>query len=231
MNAGLLAGAATATWLGILTSISPCPLATNIAAVTFIGRRAGNGRAAFLSGIAFTLGRAATYVIIGAIVVTGLLSVPGVSLFLQRYVNKLLGPILVLVGMFLLELIQPDLSFGGDAGGARLRTKAAESGNWGAALLGALFALSFCPVAAALFFGSLVPLSVEQNSRVVLPLLYGLGTGLPVLAVAGFLVSGETALARAFDRVMAFEKWARMITGAVFVLVGIYFCIRFIFLA
>lgn len=231
MTDGLAAAAVTAFWLGILTSISPCPLATNIAAVTFISRRVGHAGWALLAGVGYTLGRAAAYLAVGGIVVAGILSIPGVSQFLQRYMNKLVGPILVIVGMFLLDLLRVNLPFGQAGGSEGLRERAAKSGFWGATLLGALFALSFCPVSAALFFGSLVPLSIRHESRILLPLLFGIGTGLPVVAVAALVASGESALARAFHRITAVEKWARLATGLTFVVVGIYLSIRFIFLA
>ncbi len=181
MTPELAPAVATALWLGILTSISPCPLATNIAAVSYIARRIDRPRLVLLSAFTYSLGRAVAYAAVSAVVVLGLLSVPGVSQFLQRYMNKLLGPLLVLVGMYLLGLL---ISFGVSttAGSDELRKKAAEGGVLGAALLGALFALSFCPVSAALFFGSLVPLSLQHGSKVVLPVVYGLGTALPVVA-------------------------------------------------
>ena len=226
---GFLLAAASAFWLGILTSISPCPLATNIAAISFIGRRAEGAMKATLSGLAYSLGRALAYTGLGAVVVLGLLSVPGVSNFLQRYMNKLLGPLLILVGMYLLGLLGFTLAT--SVGSQSLRERAASSGIWGAGFLGILFALSLCPVSAALFFGSLIPLAVAQESKVILPMLYGIGTGLPVVAVAALLSLGEKTLGRILHRLDAVQRWAQRATGAVFILVGIYLSVRFIFLA
>jgi len=173
----LLLGVASALWLGILTSISPCPLATNIAAISFIGRRVGSTRHVLLSGLIYALGRMVTYLALGILLVASILSVPEVSNFLQEYMNKLLGPILVLVGMFLLELIQPNLSGSGIS--EKMQRRVEKSGVWGAGILGIIFALSFCPLSAALFFGSLIPLSLKHGSSVFLPSLYGIGTALP----------------------------------------------------
>ncbi len=226
---GLLVAAASSFWLGILTSISPCPLATNLAAVSFIGRRAEGAPRAALAGIVYSLGRSLAYSLIGAVVVLGLLSVPGVSNFLQRYMNKLLGPILILVGMYLLGLLGFTLAT--TIGSQRLRDQMAGGGLWGAGVLGILFALSFCPVSAALFFGSLVPLAVAQESKVILPVLYGIGTGLPVVAVAALLSGGENALGKFLHRLDSVQRWAGRATGAVFILLGIYLSIRFIYLA
>jgi len=219
---------ATALWLGILTSISPCPLATNIAAVSYLARRADRPRLVLLSAFTYSLGRALAYAAVSAVVVLGLLSIPGLSQFLQRYMNKLLGPLLVLVGMYLLGLLSAGLST--SAGSEELRKKAAEGGVFGALLLGALFALSFCPVSAALFFGSLVPLSLQHGSKVVLPVVYGLGTALPVVLLALVATGGTKALGAALKKVGTFEVWARRITGVVFVAVGIYLSVRFVFL-
>jgi cytochrome c biogenesis protein CcdA len=224
----LLAGA-SAFWLGILTSISPCPLATNIAAVSFIGRRADGTLKAALSGLAYSLGRALAYTGLGAVVVLGLLSIPGVSNFLQRYMNKLLGPMLILVGMYLLGLLGFRLAT--SVGSQALRERAASSGILGAGFLGILFALSLCPVSAALFFGSLVPLAVAQDSKILLPMLYGIGTGLPVVVVAALVSGGERTLGSALNQLDKVQKWALRITGAVFIGVGIYLTIRFVFLA
>lgn len=228
MTGELVPAIATALWLGILTSISPCPLATNIAAVSYLARRADRPRLVLLSAFAYSLGRALAYAAVGAVVVLGLLSVPGLSQFLQRYMNKLLGPLLVVVGMYLLDLIRPGVST--TAGSEGLRKKAADGGAPGALLLGALFALSFCPVSAALFFGSLVPLSLRHGSTVVLPVVYGFGTALPVALLALVATAGSKALGAAMGRVGAFEALARRVTGVVFVAVGIYLSVRFVFL-
>lgn len=228
MTAFLVAGL-SAFWLGLLTSISPCPMATNLAAVSYIGGQVGRGRAALISGSAYVLGRALAYAAVGALVVVGLLSIPAAANFFDQYMNRILGPLLVLVGMVLLGLIR--LNFSTSVGGMGLRERAARGGPIGALLLGVLFALSFCPVSAALFFGSLVPLAVEQGSRVTLPLVYGVATGLPVLVLAVFIALGSGALGTALDKLSAFEKWGRRVTGTIFILVGVYYTFRFILLA
>ncbi|MGM0576011.1 MAG: aromatic aminobenezylarsenical efflux permease ArsG family transporter [Myxococcota bacterium] len=218
----------SALWLGVLTSVSPCPLATNLAAVSFLGRQVGSRRRAVASAGAYVLGRALAYAVIGALVVAGVLSIPGAAGFLERYMNRLLGPILVLAGMALLGLLP--LSFG-VPGGDGLRDRAARSGLVGALLLGVLFALSFCPVSAALFFGSLVPLSIHHQSTAWLPLVFGVGTGLPVFALALVLAFGAGALGGVLRRLDTFQRWATRATGVVFVGVGLYYTVMFIFLA
>jgi cytochrome c biogenesis protein CcdA len=102
-------------------------------------------------------------------------------------------------------------------------------GIWGAGLLGVIFALSFCPISAALFFGSLIPLSVKSGSGLMLPALYGLGTGLPVLLFAVLIAFGAQWVGRAFNKLTQLELWIRRVTGGIFILVGIYYCLMYIF--
>ena len=223
----LLWGTLYALWLGILTSISPCPLTTNIAAISFVGRRIEKPAYVFLSGLLYTLGRTLAYVVLGALLVTSLLSAPLVSHFLQKYMNKLLGLVLIVVGMFLLELIRLTPSGGGMSD--RMQKRVEALGIPGAFLLGALLALAFCPVSAALFFGSLTALSVQYNSPFLLPFVYGVGTALPVLVFAVLLALGAQWVGKAFDRLVQLEKWLRLTTGAIFILVGIYLVLVHIF--
>lgn len=220
-------GAATALWLGILTSISPCPLATNIAAISFIGRRVGSTRHVLLTGALYTLGRALAYLALAALLVASLLSAPGVSHWLQKYMNKLLGPVLILVGMVLLELMP--LTFSGGGVSERMQRRVERLGIWGAGLLGIVFALTFCPISAALFFGSLVPLAVKWQSSVLFPALYGIGTALPVIAFAALIAVGAQQVGKVFNATKQFERWAQRLTGGLFLAIGIYFCLAYIF--
>jgi len=216
-----------ALWLGILTSISPCPLATNIAAISYIDRQIGRTRRVVLTGLLYTLGRMLTYAVLGALIVASMLSVPELSYALQKYMNKLVGPVLIIVGMVLLELISFDLPASGLL--EKLRQRADMLGGASAFLLGVLFALSFCPVSAALFFGSLVPLAVKYKSGLLLPSLFGIGTGLPVLAFAVLLAAGASWVGRAYNKLTQLELWVRRITGVIITAVGIYFCLAYIF--
>ena len=222
-----LLGMLTALWLGVLTSISPCPLATNIAAISFIGRRVGNSRHVFLSGVLYTLGRTFTYLFLGVLLVKSLLSAPHVSHSLQTNMNKILGPILIVVGMFLLELFR--FSVPGLGLSEKMKRRVEGMGMGGAALLGIVFALSFCPVSAALFFGSLIPLAVKSGSETLLPSVYGVGTALPVVMFAVLIAFGAHSVGKVFDRITQVERWARRITGVVFIGIGIYFSLAYIF--
>jgi cytochrome c biogenesis protein CcdA len=216
-----------ALWLGVLTSISPCPLASNIAAVSFIIK--GVDRTAYVlsSGMLYTLGRVIGYTVLGILIASSLLSIPQTSYFLQNYMNKLLGPILIITGLFLLEIFQ--LSFLGFSFSEKVTGRLNNLGMWGSLPLGMLFALSFCPISAALFFGSLIPLSVKNNSLVFFPAMYGIGTGLPVLLVAILLAAGIKNIGSIFKKITRFEYWMRKTTGVIFILVGIYYVLTHIF--
>lgn len=214
----------TALWLGILTSISPCPLSTNIAAVSYVGRRVGSGRAVLLSGALYTSGRSLAYLVLGAASVWSLMSMVSVSSFLQGTFSRLLGPILIVLGLLLLGVFEFSVPSVGVSDGLQARVD--RAGVWGAGILGLVFALAFCPVSAGLFFGGLVPLAVEQNSPLLLPLVYGIGTALPVIVFAALLAAGARRLGEALDRVQVFERWARRVTALVFIAVGIYETLR-----
>jgi len=217
----------SALWLGILTSISPCPLATNIAAVSFIGKNITCPYKTVMAGLIYTTGRILSYVLLGIIIVTGLLSIPAIANFLQHYINIILGPILILVGIILLEIIKINFSAGFASTG--LHEKVKKFGLFGALLLGIIFALSFCPISAALFFGSLLSLSIEHNSKILFPLVYGIGTGLPVVLFAIIIAFSANSLGKAYNSLVKFEFWMRKITGILFILAGIYFIATHVF--
>ncbi len=214
------AALAAALWLGLLTSVSPCPLAANVAAVSYVARGAAHPGRVLLTGAAYTLGRAVTYAALAALVTFSLLNLPVVSHFLQTTMVRVLGPLLILAGMVVLGLLP--LPFRGPDPGRRLAARASRGGILGGGMLGMALALSFCPVSAALFFGSLLPLALHHRSPVVLPSVYGIGTALPVVGFAVALALGARSLAGGFDRLTRLDLWARRLTGAVFIGVGLY---------
>ena len=239
--------AVAALYLGVLTSISPCPLATNIAAISYIGRKVENSRLVVRAGLLYTLGRLLVYLTLAALLATTALSIPAVSMFLQKYMHLLLGPILVILGMFLVGLIR--FSGGGTTMSEAMQKRIDAMGIWGALPLGMLFAVSFCPGSAIWFFGLLallmgaeaevitgtlrgvgivLPEASLPGGTIVLPLVYGMGTALPVLVVAFLLAYSAQSVGKAFDVLSKIERWARTITGGIFVALGIYFCMKFI---
>jgi cytochrome c biogenesis protein CcdA len=215
---------ATAVWLGFLTSISPCPLATNIAAVSFVGRRVGRVGLVLSAGLLYTLGRTLTYAVLGMLLVGGLLAAPQLSHVLQKYMNLFMGPLLILVAMVLLKMIAFKTG-SGTAMTAAMRSRIEKMGVWGALPLGIFFALSFCPTSAALFFGSLLPLAVKFDSGVLLPGAYGVATGLPVLLFAFLLAFAANQVGRAYDKLARFEAAAQRVTGLIFLTIGVFMTI------
>lgn len=210
----------SALWLGILTAISPCPLATNIAAISFISKNIDCPYRTVWAGFLYTLGRVLTYVVLGFIVVGGLLAVPSVANFLQHSINKFMDPVLILIGLLLLNVIKLNFNFG--VKHEKFQEFAETSSFLGAFLLGIIFALSFCPVSAALFFGSLTSLAVEYNSRLTIPAMYGIGTGLPVVIFAVVIAFSMHKLGEIYNNMVTFETWFRKITGWIFVIGGCY---------
>ncbi len=213
--------------LGIFTSISPCPLATNIAAISYIGRKLGDSRHVFLTGLLYAIGRTVAYVALASVLVAGLLSVPKVSFYLQEYMHLAAGPLLILVGMILLGLIE--IQFGSGGIGAGLQKRVDALGVWGALLLGIVFALTFCPTSAALFFLQLIPLSIDVNSTIALPAVYGVGTAVPVVVFAVLLATSAQLVGKAYNVLAKVEWFARMATGSIFIAVGIYFSLVHVF--
>ncbi len=216
----------SAAWLGVLTSISPCPLATNIAAISYIGKRLDNPRAVMLSGLMYTVGRMVAYTALGALVVGSVLSIPEVAMFLQKHMNKALGPLLIVAGVLLLDMIRLRAYGGGVSEQLALRVQ--KWGIWGPLALGVLFALSFCPISAALFFGSLIPIAIDHQSSLVMPMVYGVGTALPVVAFAILIAMGARFLGNIFNKVSVFEKWARRVTAVAFIIVGGYYVLVYL---
>lgn len=237
----------TALYLGVLTSISPCPLATNIAAISYIGGRVGDSRGVIHAGLLYTLGRCLLYVALAGLLTWTSLSIPMVSMFLQRYMHLLLGPIFLVLGMFLSGVVTFDV---GSGISQQLARRVDAMGVWGALLLGALFAVSFCPTSAAWFFGLLaltlgsdsgaivgvmakvgitMPSSTITGGSILLPVIYGIGTAIPVIVVAILLAYSAKSLGTTYKAIGKVEWWARMTTGCVFILLGIYFSLVYVF--
>lgn len=209
-----------AAWLGLLTSISPCPLATNIAAVSFLARRMHSRRLAVVGALVYAAGRALVYLLIGVLITWGAASAPVLSVSLQRFIAPFLGPLLILVGLVLLGWLKLPVDFGfkSEVTAERL----ARRGMFGEFLLGALFALTFCPVSAALFFGALIPLAFAQAQAWPLFAAYGLATALPVGALAVLLALGVGAARTLIQRVQTSQQHIQKASASIMILVGVW---------
>ncbi len=219
------APAFTAFLLGLLTAISPCPLATNIAAIGFISKDIENRQRIFLNGVLYTLGRVIAYTLLGIILISILKE--GASVFgIQKAVGKwgelLLGPLLLIIGLFMLFGSRLNLpKFGFDGKGEGL----AKKGGWGAFLLGVLFAMAFCPSSGVFYFGMLIPMSVTATAGWLLPILFAVATALPVLVVAWILAFSVEKVGEFYGKMQSIQKWLNIIVGALFVIIGIYYSV------
>ena len=217
----------TAFLLGLLTSISPCPLATNIAAIGFIGKHIENRRRIFVNGLLYTLGRAVAYTALGAVllvVLKGGSSLFGIQKFIGKYGEMLLGPALLLVGGFMLvgdRLNLPKLGFRGSGEGL------ARRGGRGAFLLGMLFAMVFCPTSGVFYFGMLIPMSATATAGWLLPIVFAMATALPVLVVAWILAFSVGRIGAFYGKMQTVQRWLNWIVGGLFIAIGIYYCTVF----
>ncbi|WP_302401612.1 aromatic aminobenezylarsenical efflux permease ArsG family transporter [Alistipes communis] len=217
----------TAFLLGLLTSISPCPLATNIAAIGFIGKHIENRRRIFVNGLLYTLGRVVAYTVLGAVllvVLKGGSSLFGIQKFIGKYGEMFLGPALLLVGGFMLvgdRLNLPKLGFKGSGEGL------ARRGGRGAFLLGMLFAMAFCPTSGVFYFGMLIPMSATAAAGWLLPIVFAIATALPVLVVAWILAFSVGRIGAFYGKMQTVQQWLNWIVGGLFITIGIYYCAVF----
>ncbi|MCU4177448.1 aromatic aminobenezylarsenical efflux permease ArsG family transporter [Carboxylicivirga sp. N1Y90] len=212
--------------LGLMTAISPCPLATNITAIGFISKDLNSQRKVFLNGLIYTLGRAISYTAIGVIFYFGA-SQFNLSGPLQEWGEKLLGPILIIIGLFMLGVLKmniPGMSYLTD----KMEDKS-KSGFWGVLLLGIVFALAFCPYSGVLYFGMLIPMTVASPSGLILPLVFAIATGIPVIIFAWLLAFSVGSIGQLYSKIKTFEIWFRRIVAILFIVIGVYYVIVLFF--
>lgn len=213
----------TAFLLGLLTALSPCPLATNIAAIGFIGKEMEDRKRVFRNGLLYTLGRILAYTLLGFVLI--LILKEGSSMFgiqetIGTWGERVLGPALFVIGLFMLfgdRLNLPRFGFKGNAEGL------ARKGGWGALLIGVLFALAFCPTSGVFYFGMLIPLSATTTAGYLLPLVFAIATALPVLVVAWILAFSVQQMGRFYGRMRTVQRWMNLFVGVLFIAIGIYY--------
>jgi cytochrome c-type biogenesis protein len=208
--------------LGLMTAISPCPLATNITAIAFIGKDIENKRRVFLNGLIYTFGRAFTYTGLGLIFYFTA-SQFHISRFIQQWGERLLGPILIIIGVFMLDIIK--IKFPGLGKLSQKLEEKSRTGYWGVFLLGLVFALAFCPYSGVIYFGMLIPMTISSPNGLYLPVLFAIGTGLPVIIFAWIIAFTVGGIGKLYDRIKIFEKIFRKIVAILFLIAGIHFVI------
>jgi len=211
----------TAFLLGILTSISPCPLATNITAIAYISKEIKKVKNTLLNGFFYTLGRGFSYTILATVIYFGVSSFE-VSRIFEGWGDKILGPVLIIVSLVMFGVIKINIS-GQNQNIERLKEWLSNKGYIGSLLLGALFALAFCPYSGILFFGVLIPLVLNSTESLLLPPIFALGTGLPVIIFSFLITFSIQRVGRAFKIIQKTEKIIRFIVASVFLSSGIYY--------
>ncbi|TAJ14278.1 sulfite exporter TauE/SafE family protein [Marinilabiliaceae bacterium JC017] len=213
----------SALLLGLMTAISPCPLATNITAIGFISKELNNRNRVFYNGLIYTLGRAIAYTGLATILYLGAdqFKISGVF---QQYGEKFLGPLLILFALLMLGVLKFNIP-GFSSLSNKFQNKSGHT-YWDALLLGILFALAFCPYSGVLFFGMLIPMTIESASGLYLPVIFAIATGIPVIIIAWLLAYTVSGVGNFYNRIKSFELWFRRIIAAVFLIVGIYYVIE-----
>ncbi len=212
----------TALVLGLMTAISPCPLATNITAIGFIGKDIENRDRVFYNGLMYTLGRAVSYTLLAVVIFLGADQF-AVSGIFQRYGSKITGPVLIIIGLFMLDVLKvkfPGLS--------NLTRRFEEKGTWryrDVFLLGILFALAFCPYSGVLYFGMLMPVTISSPLGLYLPVVFAVATGLPVILFAWLIAYAVSGVGSLYNRIKTFEIWFRRVISLLFIGVGLYYLI------
>ncbi|MGL4228039.1 MAG: aromatic aminobenezylarsenical efflux permease ArsG family transporter [Tannerellaceae bacterium] len=216
----------TAFLLGLLTAISPCPMATNITAVGYISKDIQSRHTVFFNGLLYTLGRVITYSGIGLVLIPLLrqgISIYGFQKLIGKYGEMLIGPALILIGLFMLFGDRLNLPKFGYSGG---ETMGASRGKWGALLLGILFSLAFCPSSGLFYFGMLMPLSAAETDGYLLPLVYAVATGLPVILIAWIIAYSLSGIGEFYKKMVVVQRWMNKSIALLFIGVGVYYLLN-----
>lgn len=213
----------TAFILGLMTAISPCPLATNITATAYLSKDIAEKKRVFFNGIFYTLGRTFSYTVLGLIFYLGA-SKFHVARMLQNVSGLYLGIALIIIGILILDIIKLNIPILNNLT-SKISQKKRKKNYWNAFLLGVLFALAFCPYSGVLYFGVLIPMTVASPSGLFLPPVFAIATGLPVIIIAYLLAYSMSNVGKFYNRIKSFEIWFKRIVAAVFILVGIYYIV------
>ncbi|HEX9600772.1 MAG TPA: aromatic aminobenezylarsenical efflux permease ArsG family transporter [Mariniflexile sp.] len=216
----------TALILGLMTAISPCPLATNITAIGFIGKDIENRKRVFYNGLVYTVGRAVTYTMLAFIIFLGADQFT-ISGNFQKYGEKIIGPLLVIIGLFMFDILK--IKFPGLGKITQRFEKEGTKNYWDVFLLGILFALAFCPYSGVLYFGMLIPLTISSASGLYLPGVFAIATAIPVIIFAWFIAFTISGVGVLYNRLKTFEIWFRRIISVVFIIDGSYYIITVYF--
>jgi len=212
----------TAFVLGLMTAISPCPLATNISAIGFISRDIENRKKVLVSGLIYTLGRAFSYTLLAVVIYFGA-SKLNISMLFQGWGEKLLGPVLILIGLFMLDVLK--IKFPGFSNLTDKLGEKSKGSYWSTFFLGVVFALAFCPYSGVLYFAMLIPMTVSSAGGLYLPVVFAVATGVPVILFAWLLAFAVGNVGKLYNKLKVFELWFRRVVSVIFIVVGIYYIV------
>ena len=212
----------TALLLGLMTAISPCPLATNITAIGFISKDVEDKRKVFINGLVYTLGRAVSYTLLAVIIFIGADQFKISGIF-QLYGEKIIGPLLIIIGLLMLDILK--IKFPGLSKITRRFQETGTNTYWDVLLLGIVFALAFCPYSGVLYFGMLIPMTISSASGLYLPVVFAVATGIPVIIFAWLLAYTVSGVGRLYTRLKIFEIWFRRVISVVFIAVVVYYVV------
>ena len=213
--------------LGLMTAISPCPLATNITAIGFISKDVEHKKKVFRNGLVYTLGRAISYTLLAVIIFIGADQFK-ISGWFQQYGEKILGPLLIIIGLFMLDVLK--VKFPGLSGLTKRFQENGTNSYWEVLLLGMVFALAFCPYSGVLYFGMLIPMTISSASGLYLPIVFAIATGIPVIIFAWLLAYTVSGVGKLYNSIKIFEIWFRRVISIVFIGIGIYYVIIIYFM-
>jgi len=205
-----------------MTAISPCPLATNITAIGFISKDIENRNKVFYNGLVYTLGRAISYTLLAVILFYGADQFRISGIF-QQYGEKIIGPLLILIGLFMLDFLK--IKFPGLSSFTEKFSKKRTTNYWDVLLLGVIFALAFCPYSGVLYFGMLIPMTISSGNAVAQPIVFAIATGIPVIIFAWLIAYTLSSVGIFYNKVKAFEIWFRRVIAVLFIAIGIYYII------
>jgi cytochrome c biogenesis protein CcdA len=209
--------------LGLMTAISPCPLAANITAIGYISRDLENRNRVFLNGLIYTAGRAFSYTVLALILLLGADQLE-ISMFFQQYGEKMLGPLLIIVGIVMLGIIRLNI-FGIGNLINKFSQQSKKRSFLNVFLLGVLFALAFCPYSGVLYFGLLIPMTFQNDSGLLIPVIFAIATGIPVIIFSWLIAYTISGVGKLFDKLKSFETWFRRVVAIIFIGIGFYYSI------
>ena len=215
---------ASALLFGLIGSTAPCQLSSSAATLAFLSRGAADPRKVWAQTLAYVAGKMTVYLIVGGVMVMLGLQLNQISqtaIPVIGLARRAMGPLLIIVGLFMLGLLNIQLSVG-----ARLSTwldkkVGRQRGILPAYLMGIAFSFAFCPTLFWLFFGLTIPLAIASTGGIVLPAVFAIGTALPIIGLAALMASGAINLSQFLKRFKAADVWIQRATGIIFILIGL----------